>query len=94
MSLLAKSAEVRIFHFRASQSGERYFHGWCEDVHADDASVTFIGRRIPRYFFKSGEHTAQVEVIKPGSLTLLRTDFHMIVTEVLPPRWFYAEELP
>jgi hypothetical protein len=81
----------RVFHFRATQLG-KYFHGYCGKVRADAQRVTFVDRKLVRYVFEPGESGARIEVKNAGALSLLKKDFHIIATAVVPPRWFQHDE--
>jgi hypothetical protein len=82
-----------IFHFRATQLG-KYFHGYCAKVRADEYRVTLLDRRLVRYFFEPGEEEPHIEIKNAGPLSLLKKDFHVIATAVVPPRWFQQEHKP
>jgi hypothetical protein len=82
-----------IFHFRATQLG-KYFHGYCAKVRVDEHRVTFLGRKLVRYVFEPGEAGPRIEVKNAGALSLLKKDFHLIATAVVPPRWFKQENQP
>jgi hypothetical protein len=75
-----------IFHFRATQLG-KYFHGYCAKVRTDEHGVTFLDRKLVRYAFEPGEAEPRIEVKNAGALSLLKKDFHLIATAVVPPRW-------
>jgi hypothetical protein len=79
-----------VFHFRATQLG-RYFHGYCARVRADEHRVTLLGRKLVRHVFEPGGLAPRVEVKSTGTLILLKKDFHIITTAVIPPRWFQTE---
>jgi hypothetical protein len=79
-----------VFHFRATQLG-KYFHGYCARVRADENRVTLLGRKLVRHVFEPGERVPRVEVKNAGTLILLKKDFHIIATAVIPPRWFQSE---
>jgi hypothetical protein len=76
-----------IFHFRATQLG-KYFHGYCAKVRADEHRVTLFDRKLVRYVFEPGEREPRIEVRNAGALSLLKKDFHLIATAVVPPPWF------
>jgi|HubBroStandDraft_6_1064221.scaffolds.fasta_scaffold564090_2 hypothetical protein len=76
-----------IFHFRATQLG-KYFHGYCANVRSDEHSVILLGRTLVRYGFEPGEAEPRIEVKNAGALSLLKKDFHVIATAVVPPWWF------
>jgi hypothetical protein len=80
-----------VFHFRATQLG-KYFHGHCAKVRADEHRVTLLDRKLVRYVFEPGGVEPRVEVRNAGALSLLKKDFHLIVTAVTPPRWFQHED--
>ena len=82
-----------IFHFRATQLG-KYFHGYCAKVRTDEHRVTFLDRKLVRYVFEPGEAEPRMEVKNAGALSLLKKDFHLIATAVVPPRWFKQENQP
>jgi hypothetical protein len=76
-----------IFHFRATQLG-KYFHGYCAKVRADGHGVTLLDRKLVRYAYEPGEVEPRIEVKNAGALSLLKKDFHLMATAVVPPRWF------
>ena len=80
-----------IFHFRATQLG-KYFHGYCAKVREDGHRVTFLDRKLVRYVFEPAAATLCSEVKNAGDLILLKKDFHIVATAVIPPRWFYQED--
>jgi hypothetical protein len=80
-----------IFHFRATQLG-KYFHGYCAKVRVDEHGVTLIGRKLVRYAFEPDEVEPRIEVKNAGALSLLKKDFHLIATAVVPPWWFQPED--
>jgi hypothetical protein len=85
-----KGNPPHIFHFRATQLG-KYFHGYCAKVVADEHRVTLLERKLVRYAIEPGEVEPHIEVRNAGPLSLLKKDFHVIATAVVPPRWFQHE---
>jgi len=79
-----------IFHFRATQLG-KYFHGYCANVMADEHRVTLLDRKLVRYIFEPGEVEPRIDVRNAGALSLLKKDFHLIATTVVPSQWFQPE---
>ena len=79
-----------IFHFRATQLG-KYFHGYCATIRADEHRVTLLDRKLVRYVFEPGDIEPRIEVRNAGALSLLKKDFHLIATTVVPPQWFQRE---
>jgi hypothetical protein len=80
----------RIYQFRATQLG-KYFHGYCTEIANDEHRVTFVGRRLPRYSFEPGATEPKIEVKLAGPLSLLKKDFHITATAVVPLPWFQPE---
>jgi hypothetical protein len=80
-----------VFHFRATQLG-KYFHGYCARVRAEEHRVTLLDRKLVRHVIEPGEMTPRIEVKNAGVLVLLKKDFHLIATAVVPPRWFRRED--
>ncbi|MGA3008084.1 MAG: hypothetical protein ABSE59_09365 [Opitutaceae bacterium] len=81
---------TRVFHFRATQLG-KYFHGYCAGIREEEHHVTFLDRKRVRYIFEPGVTEPQIEIENAGLLVLLKKDFHIIATAVIPPRWFRPE---
>jgi hypothetical protein len=79
-----------VFHFRATQLG-KYFHGYCTKVWADEHRVTLLDRKLVRFVFEPGDADPHIEVRNAGPLSLLKKDFHLIATAVVPLRWFQLE---
>jgi hypothetical protein len=82
----------RVFHFRATQLGQ-YFHGYCTRMRADEHRVTLLDRKLVRYVFEPDGMAPHIEVKNAGALSLLKKDFHLIATTVVPPWWFQHDTL-
>ena len=58
----------------------------------EEHGVTLIGRKLVRYAFEPDEVEPRIEVKNAGALSLLKKDFHLIATAVVPPWWFQPED--